>query len=198
MKYTVQIDGMEEISEMLNELEKQAPAIAAQALYEGANEVAQAILKEMGSIKTAPFSYAKTGEKRLPSPEEKEVLMQAGVGIAKFDVNGSEVNTSIGIDQSEYADVNWNHMSHTARTNYKAYAFKGHAENGSSFLRKVGINKRGLQNRKPVGAIANAINSGTSFMQKQPFVKKGAKAGTQKASVTMKAFIENALEKLTK
>lgn len=176
MRYTAQVEGMEEISEMLNELEKQAPAIAAQALYEGANDVAQAILQEMGKVKTAPFSYAKPGEQRLPSPEEKDVLMEAGVGIAKFDINGSEVNTSIGIDQSEYADVSWNHMSHTARTN----------------------SKRGSQNRKPVGAIANAINSGTSFMKKQPFVRKGANAGTQKAVQTMKAFIENALKNITK
>ena len=49
-----------------------------------------------------------------------------------------------------------------------------------------------------IGVIANAINSGTSFMQKQPFVRKGANKGAPKAIEAMKEFIENELNAINK
>lgn len=196
MPYYMKIDGMAEISELLDRMDKEAPGVAAQALYEGAGVMQQAIRKEMDSIRTEPFRYAKNGEQRLPSPEEKAVLEQAGVGIAKFDKNGVEVDTSVGFNQSGYANVSWNHMSSKARTNYKAVLMKGHKSNASSLLKAIGAGK-GAQNQKPIGVIANAINSGTSFMKKQPFVRKGMKNGAQPAMAAMKAKIEEAFEKIT-
>ena len=197
MAYELKVDGMAEISELLEKMEQAAPAIAAQALYEGAAVVRDAIFKEMEAIKTEPFKYAKEGQMRLPSPEEKEILYQAGVGIAKFDKNGLEIDTSVGFNQSGYADVNWNHMSSKARTNYKAVYIKGHESNSSSLLKAIGMGK-GAQNQKPIGAVANSINSGTSFMRKQPFVRKAVRSGGTKAMGVMKAFIEDAFEKMTK
>ena len=196
MPYTLKVDGMAEISETLEKLDKQAPAVAAKALYEGAAVMQKAIFKAIDSIKTAPFKYAKGGEQRLPSPEEKEILQQAGIGVAKFDKNGVEMDTSVGFNQSGYADVNWNHMSGKARTNYKAKSFKKHGSNSTSFLKAAGQYEKGLQNRKPIGAVANAINSGTSFMKKQPFVRKGIKNGTEPAMAAMKAKIEEAFEQI--
>ena len=196
MPYTLKVDGMAEISETLEKLDKQAPAVAAKALYEGAAVMQKAIFKAIDSIKTAPFKYAKGGEQRLPSPEEKEILKQAGIGVAKFDKNGVEIDTSVGFNQSGYADVNWNHMSGKARTNYKAKSFKKHGSNSTSFLKAAGQYEKGLQNRKPIGAVANAINSGTSFMKKQPFVRNGIKNGTEPAMAAMKAKIEEAFEQI--
>jgi len=203
MAYYMQIEGMEEISELLEELDKAAPGVAAQALYEGAAVMQQAIISEMGRIRTEPFKYAKDGETRLPSPEEKEILEHAGVGIARFDKNGAEINTSVGFNQSGYADVNWNHMSSQARTNYKAVLMKGHTSNASSFLKAVGKASgtsvgKGAQNQKPIGVVANAINSGTSFMKKQPFVRTGMKKGSGPALAAMRAKIENAFLQITK
>ena len=197
MAYYLKVEGMAEISEMLSKLEEAAPAVAAEALYEGAAVMKDAIFKEMASIQTAPFKYAKDGQIRLPSPEEKEVLMQAGVGVAKFDKNGVEIDTSVGFNQSGYANVSWRHMNSQARTNYKAVYIKGRESNSSSLLKAIGMGK-GEQNQKPIGAVANAINSGTSFMKKQPFVRKAAKSGGAKAMGVMKAFIEDAFEKMTK
>ena len=197
MPYQIQIDGMAEISETLSKLEERAPAVAAKALYEGAAVMQDAIFREMNAVKTAPFKYAKSGEMRLPSPEEKDVLMQAGVGIAKFDKDGAEVDTSVGFNQSGYADVNFKHMSSKARTNYKAVSFKGHASNSASLLKAVGKGK-GAQDQKPIGAIANAINSGTSFMKKQPFIRKAAKSGGNKAMAVMKNVIENEFNAINK
>ena len=198
MPYSLKVEGMAEISEALEKLEQDAPAVAAKAVYIGAGIVQKAVLDEMNKIKTAPFSYAKDGQQRLPSPEEKEILVQAGVGVAKFDKNGLEIDTSVGFNQSGYANVSWNHMNGRARTNYKLKSFKGHASNSTSFLKAVGQYVKGMQNQKPIGVIANAINSGTSFMQKQPFVRKGANKGAPKAIEAMKEFIENELNAINK
>ena len=197
MPYYMKIDGMAEISELLDKMDEEAPGVAAQALYDGAAVMREAIFKEMERIRTEPFKYAKDGEMRLPSPEEKAILQEANVGIAKFDKNGVEVNTSVGFNQSGYANVNWNHMSSKARTNYKAVLMKGHKSNASSLLKAIGAGK-GAQNQKPIGVIANSINSGTSFMKKQPFVRKGVKNGSEPAMSAMKAKIEEAFEKITK
>ena len=197
MAYALEVDGMAEISELLSKMEESAPGVAARALYTGAGVMSDAIRHEMENIKTAPFQYAKNGEKRLPSPEEKEVLEQAAIGIAKFDRNGAEINTSVGFNQSGYAEVDFSHMSGSARTNYKAVRFKGSDVNASSTLKFAGVKEKG-QNMKPIGVIANSINSGTSFMEKQPFVRKAVKAGGTKAMQAMKDSIERDFDAITK
>lgn len=197
MHYALEVDGMAEISELLNQMEESAPGVAARALYTGAGIMADAIRHEIENIKTAPFQYAKNGEKRLPSPEEKEVLEQAAVGIAKFDRNGVEMDTSVGFNQSGYAEVNFRHMSSDARTNYKGVRFKGQGINASSTLKFAGVKDKG-QNMKPIGVIANSINHGTSFMEKQPFVRKAVKAGGTKAMQAMKDSIERDFDAMTK
>ena len=156
MAYQMKVDGMAELSETLSKMEDQAPKVAAQALYEGAGIMAAEIRKGAESIKTAPFMYAGNGQTRLPSPEEKEIVVAAGAGIAKFDKNGTEVDTSVGYRASGYANLN------------------------------------GKQ--KPIPLIVNSINSGTSFMNKQPFVRKAAKAGSPKAMQAMKDKIEQSFE----
>ena len=193
MPYEMKVDGMAEVSEMLAQLEERAPKAAAKALYTGAGIMAQEILKEMGKVKTAPFEYAKNGEKRLPSPEEKEALMQAGVGVAKFSGDGTEIDTSVGFNQSGYVRVNFRHMNANTRTNYKLANGKNVGAMKAKLLK---MNKSGDQ--KPIGVIANSINSGTSFMQKQPFVRKAASSGGKKAMAAMKEAIEKELEALTK
>ena len=51
--------------------------------------------------------------------------------------------------------------------------------------------------RVPIPLIANSINSGTSFMQKQPFVRKAKYAGGTKAVAVMTKSITDYLEKNT-
>ena len=194
MPYEMKVDGMAEVSEMLAQLEERAPKAAAKALYTGAGIMAQEILKEMGKVKTAPFEYAKSGEMRLPSPEEKEALMQAGVGVAKFSGDGTEIDTSVGFNQSGYVRVNFRHMNANARTNYKL----ANGKNVGAMKAKLLKTGKGAPDQKPIGVIANSINSGTSFMQKQPFVRKAASSGGKKAMAAMKEAIEKELEALTK
>ena len=160
MAYDLTAEGMEELSTMLEKLEDEAPAVAARALYEGAKVMQGAFFQEIENVQTEPFKYARNGETRLPSPEEKEILHQAGVGIAKFDKNGVEMNTAVGFNQDGYADVNWGHMSSQARTNYKNKVGRYGEQLTSRFVKLTGGGK-GEGNKKPVGVIANAINSGT-------------------------------------
>lgn len=158
MAYELKVDGMAEISELLSKLEEAAPAIAAEALYEGAGTMSAAINSAAETIKTGPGSTRE--EARYATPEEKAEVLAAGAGIAKFDKTGTEVNTSVGYKSAGYAVI------------------KGKT--------------------KPVPLIVNAINSGTSFMHKQPFVRQAARSGGAKAMSVMTAFIEDAFGKITK
>ena len=160
MAYELKVDGMAEISEALEQLEEKAPAVAAKALYEGAGIMATEVNKGAANIKTAPFKYAKDGDTRLPSPEEKEIVQAAAAGIAKFNKNGTEVDTSIGFRNAGYAEL------------------KG--------------------KMVPIPKIVNAINSGTSFMKKQPFVRKAANAAAPKAIEAMQKCIEAEFEAIGK
>lgn len=159
MPYELKVDGMAEISEQLSQLEDAAPRVAALALYDGAGVMADEMKKQANGIKTAPFKYARKGT-RLPSPEEKAIVMQASAGIAKFNKDGTEVDTSVGFRNAGYAQLNGKTV--------------------------------------PIPVIVNSINSGTSFMQKQPFVRKAASSGGQKAMEAMKKVIEAEFEELTK
>lgn len=162
MPYEMKVDGLAEVSELLSQLDSQAPAVAAQGLYDGAGIMAEEIKKGAESIRTAPFHYAVFPEatNRLPTPEEKEIVMKASAGIAKFRKNGSDVDTSVGYRNAGYAEV------------------KGKT--------------------RPIPAIVNAINSGTSFMKKQPFVRKAAKKAESKSMEAIKATIERRFNEIIK
>lgn len=162
MPYQMKVDGMEEISETLSKMEQEAPKVAARALYEGAGIMASEVNRGAASIKTAPFKYASTSrnETRLPSPEEKEIVVTAAAGIAKFNKNGTEVDTSVGFQNAGYAQL------------------------GNKMV--------------PIPVVVNAINSGTSFMKKQPFVRRSASRATPKALEAMRKRIEEEFEAIGK
>ena len=52
--------------------------------------------------------------------------------------------------------------------------------------------------RKPIPLIANAINSGTSFMKKQPFFRKAVTKATEPSIAKIKETIEGRIDALTK
>ncbi len=158
MAYEMKVDGMTEVSEMLDKLGEEAPKVAAQALYEGAGIMADELNKAVDSIKTEPFKYA-WGTRRLPSPEEKEIVKQAAAGIAKFHKEGgAEMDTSVGFRNAGYAEL--------------------------------------AGKQVPIPLIVNSINSGTSFMQKQPFIRKTATKAAPKAMKKMQDTVETAWSKL--
>lgn len=160
MGYTMKVDGFEEFSEKLTQLGDSAPGVASQALYDGAGVMADAVTKSAESIRTEKFHYSvfPGATTRMPSPEEKEIVMNAAAGIAKFRKSGTEVDTVVGFRNAGYAQL------------------KGKTV--------------------PIPQIVNAINSGTSFMKKQPFFRKAASKTTPKAVQAMKNTIETAWSKI--
>ena len=157
MPYKMDVDGIEKVASMLKELGEKAQSVASMGLYDGAGAMADGVKNAADAIRTAPFHYA-VFITRQPSPEEKEAVKQAKVGIAKFDKNGSEVNTSVGYPNTGYAEVNGK--------------------------------------MKPIPQIANAINSGTSFMQKQPFFRNAVNKSKEKASQAIIARCEAEFNRL--
>jgi hypothetical protein len=152
MAFTMNTSGMGELAKRLGELGVKAQEIASLSLYEGAGVMADSVSQAVHGIATEPFRYGTTANRRKPSPEEKAILENARKGVAKFRKSVDRVDTSVGMQNSGYADL------------------KGKTV--------------------PVPLIANAINSGTSFMQKQPFMRKAKHQ--EKAAV---AKIESELEK---
>jgi HK97 gp10 family phage protein len=160
MAVEMKTTGMEEISEMLQQMEKAAPGVANRALYVGAGIMAEEINREAAGIEASHDWYAVNGYMRLPTEEEKAAVLSVGVGVAKFEKNGTESNTSVGYSNAGYATV------------------------------------RGK--KKAIPLIANAINSGTSFMNKQPFFRKAVNSGSKKAIQAMKEAVEADFNAMTK
>ena len=151
MPFTMEVSGMEELEKRLGQLEtEKAQGIAAVALYEGAGVMADAVSQAVQGIATKRFKYpAPPGKQRMPSPEEKALLVNARKGVAKFRKSQMNVNTSVGMQNSGYGTLNGKTV--------------------------------------PVPMIVNAINSGTSFMKKQPFFRKAtARTGAAEAAIENK------------
>ena len=198
-------EGMDEIERLFTLAGDRAQGVAARALYEGAGLIADEISRGARSIRTQPFKYATGGKQRDPSPEEKEILVQnSAAGIARFDKTGNFVGTSVGYNGSGYAMVSWNHMRSKANSNYKikgmraVWSGKAYLERGSDGHAHYNRGKGGLTNAKPVAVIANAINSGTSFMRKQPFIRQAISRSKNRAMDKIQKTVEELVADLFK
>ena len=162
MAYTMTTEGLDNVEKMFREMGEQAGKVASYALYEGAGVMVEEVNRQAKSIVASKFHYAvfPPTVQRLPSAEEKAAVVSAGAGIAKFQKDLSEVQTSVGYGNAGYTTI----------------------------AGKV----------KPIPLIVNAIHSGTSFMKKQPFIRKAAKSGGEKAIKAMKGKIEEILEEYLK
>ena len=158
MALTMQVEGIEELSRKLTALGDKAEEVASRALYDGAGVMANAYRNAAASVRAQPFRYA-VFKKRDPSFEEKAAI-QGQTGIARFDKNGSEVQTSVGFSGSGYVTI--------------------------------------AGKQKAVRKIANAINSGTSFMNKQPVFRKAATQTAPAASAAIVAKAEKLIDEITK
>ena len=158
MGFSIQVEGLNELLKDMENMPKAAEKVAAEALYEGAGVMADAVSRAVDSIETEPFRYAAGGKKRKPSPEEKAILQAAPKGVAKFRKNGVGIQTSVGMQNSGYATL-------AGKT-------------------------------KPVPQIANSINSGTSFMEKQPFMRRAFSQNQSAAQAAIEAGIKSREDEL--
>ncbi len=158
MAFKIEVTGLDELLTKMGKLPEKAADVAALALYEGAAVMADAISQAVQGIATEKFHYVKGGRQRLPSPEEKALLVNAKKGVAKFHKTVMQVDTSVGLQKAGYGTIN-----------------------GKT---------------KPIPLVANSINSGTSFMKKQPFFRK-AKAKSGAATAAIERGIESRLDMLS-
>lgn len=115
------------------------------------------------------------------------MLQGAGAaGIAKFKKTGVSVNTRVGFNNAGYAPAPWATKRHKGRTTYK---WNGKEVNHASKSREGA-------DVKPIPMIANAINSGTGFMRKQPFFRKAVSRAKGNAEAAFDAAATAALDKL--
>ena len=175
---SMQIKGFEELEEQLRLAGTAAQGIAKASLYEGAGLMANAIRKGLDGIKTEPFHYAKDGEKRLPSPQEKAAVLAARYGIAKHEGSGAEVSTVVGISSRGV----------TAVTMSKDYEHKG------GYIHRMGAGEKDI----PVAVLLRSIETGTSFMTGQPVVRKAINGAKSAAASRIVAEAESRLQKIFK
>lgn len=157
MAMTVSTSGIEKLEKMLQSLGDRAPDIAAQALYDGADVMADAYTRAAGSVKAKKRQHFEPdgqdpSKARYPTPEEKEALKK--IGVSRFHKDADGVDTIVGP-----AD--------------------GYTTIGGK--------------KKAIRLIARSINSGTSFMKKQPVfrqaVSRNRKAAKDKIVSTAEGLI---------
>ena len=160
MAFRMEVTGVADLIQKMDKIGEKGRDCASLALYEGARVTADAVGGAVQGIAVKRFKYpAPPGKKRMPSPEEKAVLMAAKHGVAKFRKGVTSINTSVGYQNSGYGQINGKTV--------------------------------------PVPLIANAINSGTSFMKKQPFIRKAFSQSKGAAQAAIENKLSEELEKLS-
>ena len=106
MPFSIKVDGLSELIRKMDQMPEKAADVAALALYDGAGVVADAVSQAVRGIATEPFQYAAGGRKRKASPEEKAIIESAKKGVAKFRKSISGVQTSVGMQNAGYANLN--------------------------------------------------------------------------------------------
>lgn len=187
MPFTLEWSGADELLRKMDKLPDKAAKIAAEALYEGADVMADAVSQAVQGIATEAFHYAKGGETRLPSPEEKAIVAGQPRGVSKFENNGTVISTKIGISSDGYSKITWNHARTNIRTKYKKQESGQYAQAAHG----------GGESSKPVAVIINSIEHGTSFMKKQPFMRKAIKQTTGAAMAAIESGIMSREDELT-
>ena len=159
MAMTVSTSGIENLEKMLQRLGDKAPDVAAAALYDGADVIADAYTRAAGSIKAKKRQHNEPdgqdpSKARYPTPAEKEVLKK--IGVSRFHKDADSVNTIVG-PADGYVEINGR--------------------------------------RKAIRLIARSVNSGTSFMKKQPVfrqaVSRNRKAAKDKMVSTAEGLISD-------
>lgn len=155
----MKVTGMDELSEKLSRLGSEAESVAAQSLYQGAGVMADALTAAGKTIRAEKFHYVFNGRKRLPSYEEAAAV-QGKIGIARFNKNGTEVDTAVGFGNAGYVEI--------------------------------------AGKKKAVRQIANAINSGTSFMDKQPVFRQAISRARAASGAAIVSRADELIEQITK
>ena len=150
MPFSIQWDGADELLRKMDKLPEKAAKIAAEALYEGAGVMADAVSQAVQGIVTEEFRYATGGRTRMPSPEEKAIVANAKHGVAKFRNDGTKIQTSIGYQNAGYAMLKGKRKPIPLIANS--------INHGTSFMKKQPFMRQAIS--KNQGAAIAAIEAG--------------------------------------
>ena len=150
MPFSIQWDGADELLRKMDKLPEKAAKIAAEALYEGAGVMADAVSQAVQGIATEEFRYATGGRTRMPSPEEKAIVANAKHGVAKFRNDGTKIQTSIGYQNAGYAMLKGKRKPIPLIANS--------INHGTSFMKKQPFMRQAIS--KNQGAAIAAIEAG--------------------------------------
>ena len=148
-------NGIHEYLQTLNRLNADIEKVVKRAVYEGAGVIADAVKREIDSIKTGgPSEY----EKKRREAQKKG--LKEGLGIASMHEERGLIHTRVGFDG--YNDITTEKYP------------KG----------------------QPNQMIARMFNSGTSFMEKQPFFERAVRASKKEAQQVMVKVAEAEMEEM--
>ena len=111
MPFYMEVTGLDELTAKMQKLPDKGADVAALALYEGAAIVADAVSSAVHGIATEEFHYTKFG-KRLPSPEEKAILLGAkhalgvdidpmAVQVARENVQKNGLENTVRVEEGD-------------------------------------------------------------------------------------------------
>lgn len=148
--------ALEEYMSTINQLSEKSEAVCKEAVYKGAQVVANQVRTNMNAIPTDEHWGTAKRKKNGPTKKEKKDITN-GFGIAPIDNYDGQINTSVGFEGAMYNDEG-----------------------------------------KAILMLARSVNSGTSFMTKNPFFEKAVRVSKNKAKQTMIKTAEDAIEKITR
>lgn len=160
---TVKLEGLETFSAKLGRCGAAAEGIAKQALYEGAEVVADALRTATEALPAMDDNYnlrayAK-GEKNRLTKAQKEGLLD-GLGVSTMQTASGIVNVSVGFD------------------GYNSVKTKTYPKG------------------QPNTLIARVVESGSSYMDKTPFIRKTVNKVKNQANKAMQEVADEAFKKI--
>ena len=153
---TIKVDGLDNVSQMLNRLRDKTAAIIKMGVHDGAGVLARAISDAIDALPTdsGPLS-AEHPIMQGPTKIQKEGL-QDGFGISRMRTDeGDFINVSIG--------------------------FSGYNE----------MRTKKYPMGQPNQLIARSVEFGTSYMQKQPFVRRAVSKTKKQAIEAMQKKVSS-------
>ena len=165
---TFKLRGFDEYIAQLERIDENSDETIKRAVYAGAGVVADAVKSELDKLPVGPYQYAPKGFMLSTITTDQLKDLQGSFGISKFQEYAYGVSSSLGF------------------TNVKL-GFDGY---GSTPTTKYA-------NGVPNSMLARSIESGTSFRQKNPFVRRATNAVKNEAVEVMGETITDEIKKLT-
>lgn len=165
----VEIKGIEDYLATLDKLGANTEGILKQALYAGAGMMADEVKREIQSLPSVPNVY---NIKAFAAGEKSRLSHEQKEGLLK----------ALGIAPFEASDGGYQ----------TKIGFDGKTDGYNTVITKK------YPQGQPNQMIARALESGSSYMDKSPFMRRAKTKGQKKAEEAMRKILEDSIEKIVK